>query len=102
MMAAVSIVVMTLLAPRLQGLPHTVTVPAALSIMGAGAFLVAYLPAGWLWAAFIVLGFGNGLIDVFVNVAAQGIESGRRPPAFQWLHAAYSVGGITGALGAGI
>src|SRR3954468_18017549 len=102
MMAAVSIVVMTLLAPRLQGLPHTATVPSALAIMGAGAFLVAYLPAESLWIAFIVLGFGNGLIDVFVNVAAQGIESGSHRPVFQWLHASYSVGGITGALGAGI
>ena len=102
MMAAVSIVVMTLLAPRLQGLPHTTTVPAALAIMGAGAFLVAYLRPEELWIAFVVLGFGNGLIDVFVNVAAQGIESGSRRPVFQWLHAAYSVGGITGALGAGV
>jgi MFS family permease len=102
MMAAVSIVVMTLLAPRLQGLPHTATVPSALAIMGAGAFLVAYLPPESLWIAFIVLGFGNGLIDVFVNVAAQGIESGSHRPVFQWLHASYSVGGITGALGAGI
>ncbi len=102
MMAAVSIVVMTLIAPRLQGLPHTTTVPAALGIMGAGAFLVSSLPPEWLWVAFVVLGTGNGLIDVFVNVAAQGIESGSGRPVFQWLHAAYSVGGITGALGAGI
>jgi len=94
--------VMTLVAPRLQGLPHTTTVPAALGIMGAGAFLVSSLPPGWLWVAFVVLGTGNGLIDVFVNVAAQGIESRSGRPVFQWLHAAYSVGGITGALGAGI
>jgi hypothetical protein len=101
-MAAVSILVMTLVAPRLQGLPHTVIVPVSLTSMGLGAFLVAYLPTPWLWVAFVMLGIGNGMIDVFVNVAAQGVESSLRRPVLQWLHGSYSVGGITGALGAGI
>jgi predicted MFS family arabinose efflux permease len=101
-MAAVSIVVMTLVAPRLQHLPQTVVVPAALAAMGVGAYLVAYLPTPWLWIAFVMLGIGNGMIDVFVNVAAQGVEASIQRPVLQWLHAAYSVGGITGALGAGI
>jgi MFS family permease len=101
-MAAVSILVMTLVAPRLQGLPHTVTVPMSLASMGLGAFLVAYLPTPWLWIAFVTLGIGNGMIDVFVNVAAQGVEASIQRPVLQWLHACYSAGGITGALGAGI
>ncbi|MDP9241761.1 MAG: hypothetical protein M3O84_01135, partial [Actinomycetota bacterium] len=102
LMAGVAIVVMTLLAPRLQGLPHTVTVPVALATHGLGSLLVAYAPPEWLTLAFVLLGVGNGLIDVFVNVAAQSVEVSVQRPVLQWLHAAYSVGGVTGALGAGI
>ncbi len=102
LMAGVAIVVMTLLAPRLQGLPHTVTVSMALTTHGLGSVLVAFAPPAWLPFAFVLLGIGNGLIDVFVNVAAQGVEVSIQRPVLQWLHGAYSLGGVTGALGAGI
>ena len=101
-MATISILVMTLVAPRMQRLPHVVTVPLAVASMALGALLVGYLPTPWLPLAFVVLGIGNGLIDVFVNVAAQGVETASQRPVLQWLHAAYSVGGITGALGTGV
>lgn len=102
LLAGVAIVVMTLVAPRLQGLPHTVTVPIALATHGLGSVLVAYAPPEWITLGFVLLGIGNGLIDVFVNVAAQGVEVSIQRPVLQWLHASYSVGGVTGALGAGI
>ena len=101
-LSVVSILTMTLLAPRLQSLPLSVTIPLALAAMGLGAFLVAVLPQQWIVVAFAVLGVGNGLIDVFLNVAAQGVEMRTRKPTLQRLHAFYSIGGITGALGAGI
>lgn len=101
-LSIVSIVTMTLVAPRLQSLPLAATIPLALVTMGLGVVLVAYLPTGALLAAFTVLGVGNGLIDVFINVGAQSVEARTRRPALQWLHASYSVGGVTGAVGAGI
>jgi predicted MFS family arabinose efflux permease len=50
----------------------------------------------------VVVGAGNGLIDVFANVATQRVETVTRRPALQWLHACYALGGITGATLAGI
>jgi MFS family permease len=101
-LSIVSIATMTLAAPRLQSLPLSTTIPMALATMGAGALLVAYTQGLWLITAFVALGVGNGMIDVFLNVAAQGMEMRSRRPALQFLHASYSVGGITGAIGAGI
>lgn len=101
-LSIVSIATMTLVSPRLQSLPLSTTIPLALGSMAAGALLVAYTSGVWLITAFAALGVGNGLIDVFINVAAQGIEMRSRRPVLQVLHASYSVGGITGAIGAGI
>jgi len=50
---------------------------------------------------FAVVGAGNGLIDVYLNVAAQREESRSRRPVLQWLHASYALGGVTGAAAAG-
>jgi MFS family permease len=101
-LAIVSIVSMTLLSPRLQFLPLSVTIPIALCSMAIGALLVAYGTGPTLILGFMVLGVGNGLIDVYLNVAAQGIEARERRPVLQWLHASYSCGGICGALIAGV
>ncbi len=49
-----------------------------------------------------MIGIGNGLLDVFVNVGAQMIEASSGRPVLQFLHASYNVGGIVGALGAGL
>lgn len=101
-LTVVSIATMTLVAPRLRSRSLRGVIAVALTTMGAGAVLLAELGTGPLVAAFVVLAVGNGLIDVFMNVAAQGVEVRTRRPVLQWLHASYSVGGITGALGAGL
>ena len=43
------------------------------------------------------MGIGNGLIDVYLNVAAQRAEARTGKPVLQWMHATYALGGITGA-----
>ena len=48
------------------------------------------------------MGVGNGLIDVYLNVAAQRAEVATRKPVLQWLHASYALGGVTGAAAAGL
>jgi fucose permease len=101
-LAVLSILTMVFVSPRLQALPLFAAIGLSLGTMGAGAVLVAVGDDALLLGGFLVLGIGNGLIDVFLNVAAQGLEARRRRPVLQWLHASYSVGGVTGALSAGI
>ena len=100
-LAAVSILTMTLLAPRLHRLALSRTVPLGLGSMGLAALGIAFGPGpGGLAGAFVFLGVGNGLIDVFVNVGGQGAEARHGRPVLQFLHASYNAGGIVGALGA--
>ena len=63
---------------------------------------MALLPTAALWLAFATAGVGNGLIDVFLNVEGQRVESITQRPVLQWLHATYAVGGITGAAVGGL
>lgn len=102
LLAVVSILTMTLVSPRLQRYPLSVTVPIGLLAMGFGAMIVGHASGGWLALGFAVLGIGNGLLDVFVNVGGQMIEASSRRPVLQFLHASYNVGGIVGGLGAGL
>ena len=101
-LAVVSIGTMVLVAPRLQRRPLAATLPASIVVMGTGVLLTAASPSELLWAPFVVMGAGNGLLDVFMNVAAQDLETRTRRPILQRVHAGYSVGGVTGGLGAGI
>jgi hypothetical protein len=100
-LSIVAIVVMAFVAPRLSRLPLGVTVPCSLVSLGVGAFAMAVLPTPLLWVAFVLVGAGNGLIDVFLNVQAQRVEIATRRPVLQWLHASYALGGVTGAIAAG-
>lgn len=93
--------VMALLTPRLARFPLGATVPLALASLGLGSLLMAATPVAWLLAASIVVGIGNGLIDVFANTEAQRIEARTERPVLQWLHAFYALGGVTGAMIAG-
>jgi len=101
LLSASAVLVMLLLAPRLQGLPLATSVPLSLASLAVGAAATALLPGGALLVAFALVGLGNGLIDVYLNVAAQRVESGTRRPVLQWLHASYALGGFTGAALAG-
>lgn len=88
-------------APRLQRLPLRVSVPASLGCLAVGSIGLAVQPTSLVLVTFVVIGVGNGLIDVYLNVAAQREEARSRRPVLQWLHASYALGGVTGAAAAG-
>ena len=96
-----AIVAMLVLAPRLRRLPLDLSTALSLGSLGVGAIVLAFQPASLLAIGFLLIGVGNGLIDVYLNVAAQREESRMHRPVLQWLHAAYALGGVTGALAAG-
>jgi Major Facilitator Superfamily len=97
LLSIVAVVTMAFGAPRLARLPLGVLVCGSLATLGVGAVAMAVFPTSVLWIAFMVVGAGNGLIDVFLNVDAQRIEVGTGRPVLQWLHASYAAGGVTGA-----
>lgn len=98
----VAIVTMVVGAPRLAHLPLRSSVPLALGALAVGALGLAIQPTSLLAVTFPLVGLGNGLIDVYLNVAAQREETRRRRPVLQWLHASYAFGGVTGAAIAGV
>lgn len=102
MLSLLAVVVMLVVAPRLQLLPLSTTVPLSLLTLAAGSFLIAYQPTELVVFGFLLVGAGNGLIDVYLNVAAQRVEVATRRPVLQWLHASYALGGVTGAAIAGL
>jgi hypothetical protein len=97
LLSAVAMLVMTFVAPRLARLPLGFLCAIGLFSLGTGSVGMALLPSWLLWMAFAVVGVGNGLVDVFLNVEGQRVESVTQTPVLQWLHAMYAVGGITGA-----
>jgi fucose permease len=97
LLSGVAVLAMLLVAPRLQRLPLATSVPVSLASLALGAIAMALLPGGTLLVAFAIVGIGNGLIDVYLNVAAQRAESTSGRPVLQWLHASYAFGGVTGA-----
>jgi MFS family permease len=70
----------------------------------AGALLAAgMLPSTELLiAAVVVFASGSGAYDVAINGAAMGDESWSRPGRLTLLHAAFSGGGVVGAVGGGL
>jgi fucose permease len=97
-----AVLVMLLVAPRLQPLPLSFSVPISLVSLGVGSFAIGYLPSSAIVVGFMLVGMGNGLIDVYLNVAAQRVEVATKRPVLQWLHASYALGGVTGAAVAGV
>lgn len=55
-----------------------------------------------LVAAVVVFAAGSGAYDVAINGAAMGDEAWSRPPRLTLLHAAFSAGGVLGAVGGGV
>lgn len=101
LMSVAAIVTMVAGAPRLQRLSLRGSVPVSLATLGLSSMALTFGPTSLLVATFVLVGIGNGLIDVYVNVAAQREERLRRRPVLQWLHASYALGGVTGAAAAG-
>jgi Major Facilitator Superfamily len=102
LLSLVAIVVMAFVTPRLARFPLGALCAAGLMVLGAGSIGMAILPSSGLWLAFAIVGVGNGLADVFLNVEGQRVESITQRPVLQWLHATYAVGGITGAVIGGL
>jgi len=98
LLSIVAVLVMTFGAPRLTRFPISSLIAGSLTTLGVGSLAMAVLPTGTLWIAFILVGAGNGLIDVFLNVEAQRVEVATGRPVLQWLHASYAAGGVTGAI----
>ncbi|MGH2538915.1 MAG: MFS transporter [Actinomycetota bacterium] len=102
MLSLTAVVVMLVLAPRLQRLPLSTVTPVSLLVLAVGTAVIAYQPSALVVIGCLLVGAGNGLIDVYMNVAAQRVEVVTRRPVLQWLHASYALGGVTGAAAAGL
>jgi len=101
LLSMAAIVTMLAGAPRLQRLSLRASVPLSLASLAIAALALAFGPTSLLVVTFVMVGIGNGLIDVYVNVAATREERRTRRPVLQWLHASYALGGVTGAAAAG-
>jgi MFS family permease len=101
-LSIVAVGVMLVGAPRMSRLRLGTSVPIALASLGFASVAIALFPDSLVLLAFVLVGGGNGLIDIYVNVAAQRVESTSRRPVLQWLHASYALGGVTGAAVAGL
>ncbi len=101
LISIVALAVMLLVAPRLQSVALSWSVPFALGSMAVATIAVGYLPTSPILVGFALLGLGNALVDVYLNVAGQRIEIRIKRPVLQWIHATYSLGGVTGATVAG-
>ncbi|HEU5390318.1 MAG TPA: MFS transporter [Streptosporangiaceae bacterium] len=69
-------------------------IAAALAVMGAG-LAAGLVPV--LAVAFVVTGFGIGLLDVLINVEGAAVERAARRTLMPMMHAAWSVGVAAGA-----
>jgi fucose permease len=100
-LSVVALAVMLIGAPRLHSVPLSLIVPISLASMATGTLAIALLPTSVILIGFALLGVGNGMVDVFLNVAGHRAEVRTRRPVLQWMHASYAFGGITGASIAG-
>jgi hypothetical protein len=101
LMSIVALGVMLLVAPRLQRLALSSSIPLALGSMAVATIAIGYLPTSAILVGFALLGVGNALVDVYLNVAGQRVEIRIKRPVLQWIHATYSLGSVTGAAVAG-
>jgi MFS family permease len=73
----------------------------SLPLMGVGALVMsAAVPAGSLpltFAGSILIGLGNGTMDVAMNALGVQVEQARPRPVMSRLHAFWSIGSFTGA-----
>ncbi|MGW8883446.1 MFS transporter [Streptomyces sp. NPDC055749] len=78
--------------------PRTV-VPAGAALCSATLVLPGLATNAWtLGAALLLLGFGNGCLDVSMNAHAVQVERGYGRPVMSAFHATFSIGGVLAAL----
>src|SRR3990170_1298318 len=71
--------------------------------MALGLILVGVLPSlPWLVVSVVLFASGSGAYDVAINGTAMGDGTWSRPARLTLLHAAFSGGGVAGALGGGV
>ncbi|MFC1430592.1 MFS transporter [Streptacidiphilus sp. N1-3] len=76
-----------------------IVVPTAGVLCGAALVLPGLARDPWTLAgALIVLGFGNGCLDVSMNTHAVHVEKAYNRPVMSAFHATFSVGGVIAAL----
>jgi len=102
LLSSTAVVVMLLITPRMQPFRLSTNVALSLGALAVGTIAITYLPNSLTFLGFAAVGVGNGLIDIYGNVAAQRAEVRTRKPVLQWLHASYALGGVTGAGVAGL
>ncbi|MGK4580118.1 MFS transporter [Kitasatospora sp. HPMI-4] len=74
-------------------------VPPSAALCSAALILPALAGRAWtLGAALLVLGFGNGCLDVSMNTHAVQVERGYGRPVMSAFHGAFSIGGVLAAL----
>ncbi|MGW7520740.1 MFS transporter [Streptomyces sp. NPDC054796] len=74
-------------------------VPLGAALCAAALVLPGLAAGPWsLGAALLVLGFGNGCLDVSMNTHAVEVERGYGRPVMSAFHAVFSVGGVLAAL----
>jgi len=83
LLSVAAIVTMLAGAPRLQRLSLRTSVPLSLASLAVAALALAVGPTSMLVFTFVLVGIGNGLIDVYVNVAATREERRTRRPVLQ-------------------
>lgn len=74
-------------------------VPVSAALCSAAVVLPGLAAGTWtLGAALLVLGFGNGCLDVSMNAHAVQVERGYERPVMSAFHATFSIGGVLAAL----
>lgn len=90
---------MRLAGPLTDRFGARLVVPAAAGLCSAAVVLPALAAdAPALGGALLLLGFGNGCLDVAMNTHAVQVERGYGRPVMSAFHAVFSVGGVLAAL----
>lgn len=97
-----SMITMTILTPRIAHLLPSVSLPLALGLYGVGILMMPWANDWLLIPAFATTGMGTGLIDVLVNQVGHGFEVTSGRSVLQPIHAGYSMGAVSGAMGSAI
>ncbi|MGW6026341.1 MFS transporter [Streptomyces sp. NPDC055099] len=90
---------MQLVGPLTDRFGARTVVPVSAALCSAAVILPGLASSTWtLGAALLVLGFGNGCLDVSMNAHAVQVERGYERPVMSAFHATFSIGGVLAAL----
>ncbi|MEV6757670.1 MFS transporter [Streptomyces sp. NPDC051214] len=90
---------MQLVGPLTDRFGARTVVPVSAALCSAAVILPGLASSTWtLGAALLVLGFGNGCLDVSMNAHAVQVERGYDRPVMSAFHATFSIGGVLAAL----